>query len=114
LGLDKVTTSGFGDFNRATSIASNMVKIYGMSENMGIRVVERSENGDNLSPQIQEQIDLEINKILQESYDRTKTILTTHESELKLIADNLLIHETLDFDQIKSLIENHKTKNPNF
>lgn len=90
-------------------LASQMVKALGMSEKIGQRVFEVSEkNGESLSPQTQELVDQEIKRILQESYDRAKTILKTHSSELKLIAEALLLHETLDVDQIKRLIENHK------
>jgi ATP-dependent metalloprotease len=84
-----------------------MVKSYGMSDKIGQRVF-RQGTEDQISPQMQEVLDQEIKKILQESYDRAKNILKTHPTELKLIAEALLQHETLDVNQIKNLIENHK------
>jgi ATP-dependent metalloprotease len=85
-----------------------MVKVLGMNEKIGVRVFDLEKDSDNCSPQTQELIDQEIKRLLQESYDRAKNILKTHSYELKLIAESLLVHETLDVDQIKSLIENHK------
>lgn len=107
-GFDKVTTGASADFRSATTIATQMVKVLGMSEKIGPRVFEDDKNGSVVSPQTQELLDQEIKKMLQESYDRAKSILKTHSVELKLIAEALLAHETLDVDQIKSLIENHK------
>ncbi|CAF0725828.1 unnamed protein product [Brachionus calyciflorus] len=106
-GQDKVTTGAMSDFKSATNIATQMVKALGMSEKAGIRVIEDDKN-TSISSSTQELLDQEIKKMLQESYDRAKSILKTHSVELKLIAEALLTHETLDVDQIKSLIENHK------
>lgn len=107
-GIDKVTTGASADFRSATSIATQMVRALGMNEKVGPRVFEDDKNANSISQQTQELLDQEIKKMLQESYDRAKSILRTHSVELKLIADALLLHETLDVDQIKSLIENHK------
>ncbi|RNA15596.1 ATP-dependent zinc metalloprotease YME1 -like protein [Brachionus plicatilis] len=106
-GQDKVTTGAMSDFKSATSIATQMVKMLGMSEKIGPRVFD-DENKTSLSSSTQELLDQEIKKMLHESYDRAKNILKNHSVELKLIADALMTHETLDVDQIKSLIEKHK------
>lgn len=82
-----------------------MVKVLGMSEKLGPRVFEGTKNGDDVSPQTQELIDQEIKRMLSESYERAKTILKTHSHELKQLAEALLIHETLDAEQIKNIIE---------
>lgn len=44
---------------------------------------------------------------MQESYARAKKVLTTHHSEMTLIAEALLEYETLDADEIKLLLETH-------
>jgi ATP-dependent metalloprotease len=105
-GQDKVTTGASSDFQVATSLATNMVKSYGMSDKIGQRVFAQETN--DLSPNSQEVIDQEIKRLLQESYDRARAILKSHSNELKLIAEALMVHETLDVNQIKSLIENQK------
>ena len=105
-GNDKVTTGASADFESATNLASQMVKRFGMSDKIGQRVFTGKE--EPLGPQLQEVVDQEIKRILQDSYERAKNILKTHNYELKLIAEALLQHETLDVNQIKNLIENHK------
>ena len=101
-----MTTGASADFESATNLATQMVKRFGMSDKIGHRVFVSKD--DQISPQLQEVLDQEIRKILQESYDRAKNIIKTHNYELKLIADALLQHETLDVNQIKNLIENHR------
>jgi ATP-dependent metalloprotease len=104
-GTEKVTTGASGDFQGATSIASQMVKAYGMSDKLGPRIFNDDEQ---MSPQTRELIDQEIKKTLNESYERAKNLLKAHSHELKLLAEALLVHETLDRDQVKRLLENQK------
>ncbi|KAK2718572.1 hypothetical protein QYM36_005789, partial [Artemia franciscana] len=113
-GTEKITSGASSDLKSATAIAKHMVKDLGMSEKVGLRTFD--DNGNNivavsdLSPQTSEMIDSEIHKILQDSYDRAKTILKNHKEELKLLADALLKYETLDFDDVKVILDK---KNPN-
>ncbi len=106
LGTDKVTTGAYGDFSTATQMATQMVKLYGMSDKIGPRTFQG--DSSHMSTKMNEIIDEEIKKTLNESYERAKNILKTHSNELKQLAEALLEHETLDADQIKRIIENHK------
>ena len=76
-----------------------------MNEKVGIRVFDGDKNAEDLSPQTQELLDQEIKKQLNDSYERAKSIIKTHSYELRLIADALLKHETLDVDEIKKIID---------
>ena len=107
-GTEKVTTGASGDFKKATQIAVSMIKMFGMNDKVGIRVYQDDKNNEDLSPQTQEILDQEIKKTLNDSYERAKNIIKTHSTELKLVADALLKHETLDVDQIKKIID-HKS-----
>ena len=114
-GTEYVTTGASNDFQKATKTAENMVKFYGMSEKIGYRVVLE---GNNESEKHMEMYDQEIQRILTESYERVKNILKTHSSELKALAEALIIYETLEADEIKSILEGRKlqgklTKNEN-
>jgi ATP-dependent Zn protease len=80
-GDDLVTTGAADDLKRATELASNMVKQFGLSEKVGLRDFSINEgntfvNVNELSPQTTELIDQEIARLLKESYDRAKKILT--------------------------------------
>lgn len=84
-GVDKVTTGAADDLKKATQLATEMVKQFGMSDRVGLRDFTVNENqslglikiNDN-SPQTNEAIDQEISRLLQESYNRAKEMLTKH------------------------------------
>uniref|UniRef100_A0A6M2DH48 Putative atp-dependent zinc metalloprotease yme1 protein isoform x2 n=1 Tax=Xenopsylla cheopis TaxID=163159 RepID=A0A6M2DH48_XENCH len=109
-GPDKVTSGASSDLKQATSIAAHMVKDWGMSEKVGLRTLNNDKpvgpNGgmEQLGPHTYEQVDLEIKRIMSESYERAKSILRAHAREHKAIADALLKYETLDADDIKAIM----------
>ncbi|KAI1289501.1 ATP-dependent zinc metalloprotease YME1 -like protein [Halotydeus destructor] len=108
-GLEKITSGASSDLQRATQLATIMVKAYGMSEKVGMRTFDEDRNGlvvvSDLSASTTEAIDSEIKRLLQESYERARNILKTNSRELKLIAEALLSHETLDADEVKQILE---------
>jgi hypothetical protein len=93
---------------QATSIATHMVKEWGMSEKVGLRTIEDNSKSlvavNDLGPQTSELIDAEINRILRESYERAKAILKTHAKEHKALAEALIKYETLDADDVKAIL----------
>ena len=80
-----------------------MVKEYCMSEKVGFRVYKSDEFG--FSEEIKKKIENEIDRLLQESYERVKLLLFHHKAELDLIANALLLKKTLYGSDIKELIE---------
>lgn len=114
----EVSTGAHNDFQRATGIARKMVMEYGMSEKLGpiqfgstqgeVFLGRDINNEQNYSDAIAHEIDLEVQRILKESYERCKQILQENEDSLKLVAETLMEHETLDAQQINSLIEEGK------
>ncbi|XP_074107293.1 ATP-dependent zinc metalloprotease YME1L isoform X3 [Cotesia typhae] len=110
-GTEKITVGAASDLQKATQIAEAMVKNYGMSEKAGFRVEtqdKQNKNGTELSPNTAEIIDSEVKRLLQESYDRAKSILKTHAKEHKLLAEALLKYETLDAEEVKDLLNEKK------
>ncbi|XP_022163392.1 ATP-dependent zinc metalloprotease YME1 homolog isoform X3 [Myzus persicae] len=107
-GPEKVTTGASNDLKQATNIATRMVKELGMSEKVGLRTHESQSNEimsfNDLSPATNELIDNEIKRIMQESYERAKSILNVHQKEHKLLAEALLKYETLDAEDVKALL----------
>ena len=113
----EVSTGAHNDFQRATGIARKMVTEYGMSDKLGPLQFGQASGGQvflgrdihneqNYSDAIAYEIDLEIQRIIKECYERARTILTENRDKLDLIAKTLLEVETLDAEQIKYLIEN--------
>ena len=99
------------DLKQATSIATHMVKDWGMSEKVGLRTIEAPQGlmqSESLSPTTIEAIDYEIKKILSDSYERAKAVLKQHSKEHKALAEALLKYETLDADDIKAILSGEK------
>jgi cell division protease FtsH len=113
----EVSTGAHNDFQRATGIARRMVTEFGMSDKLGVGQFGQASGGQvflgrdihneqNYSDAIAFEIDLEIQRILKECYERAKTILTENRDKLDLIAKTLLEVETLNAEQIEYLITN--------
>lgn len=113
----EVSTGAHNDFQRATGIARRMVTEFGMSDKLGPLQFGQAQGGQvflgrdlhneqNYSDAIAYEIDLEIQRIIKESYERCKKILTENRDKLDLIAKTLLEVETLNAEQIKYLIDN--------
>jgi cell division protease FtsH len=114
--FNEVSTGAHNDFQRATGIARRMVTEFGMSDRLGPMQFGSSQGGQvflgrdfnneqNYSDAIAHEIDLEVQRIIKESYERCRQILTEHRPKLEIIAQTLLTVETLDEEQIKELVK---------
>lgn len=114
--LGDVSTGAHNDFQRATSIARKMVTEYGMSDKLGPMQFGHASGGQvflgrdinneqNYSDAIAHEIDMEIQRIILECYDKAKRILTEYSEQHHLIAKTLLEVETLDAEQIRHLFD---------
>lgn len=97
-----VTTGASNDFHTATSIATAMVKQFGMSPLVGMRVFDDSM--EEVSNKTKNVIDKEINRLLDESYDRAVALLQTHSEGFKKLAEALIEKETLNDEQIAEIL----------
>ena len=91
------------DMECATYYAEKMVKELSMSKEIGFRVYHGSEFG--LSDDLKKKIESEVDSLLKHSYERVKSLLCQHKSELDLIANALLLKKTLYGDDVQELIE---------
>lgn len=103
-GPKHVTTGASSDFNQATHIATAMVCMYGMSPVIG-KIFYKAEDVVNLSPELQNNINSEVRRLLDESFFRAKNILIEHRKDLDLLAGELLLKETLSGDDIRGLLK---------
>ncbi len=113
--IGEIGTGAYSDFKQATSIVRAMIMEYGMSDKLGTMQFGNSQgqvflgrdigHEQNYSDKIAYEIDQEMQSITRECYERAKKLLTEKSEEMHLIAKTLLEEETLDLDQIKSLIE---------
>ncbi|QJD85878.1 ATP-dependent zinc metalloprotease FtsH [Cohnella herbarum] len=113
--IGEIGTGAYSDFKSATSIVRAMIMEYGMSDKLGTMQFGSSQgqvflgrdigHEQNYSDAIAYEIDQEMQSITRDCYDRAKKLLTEKSAEMHLIAKTLLDVETLDLEQIKSLIE---------
>jgi cell division protease FtsH len=111
----EVSTGAHNDFQRATGIARRMVTEFGMSDKLGPLQFGQTQgqvflgrdigHEQNYSDAIAYEIDLEIQRIIKECYEKARKVLTENRDKLNLIANTLLEVETLDADQIKHLVD---------
>lgn len=115
----EVSTGASNDFQRVSNMARRMVTEFGMSKKLGPMQFGESQSGQvflgrdlqneqNYSDAIAYEIDLETQRIVKESYERCKKILTEHRDKLDLFAETLLEVETLDAEEIRSLWDTGK------
>lgn len=115
----EVSTGAHNDFQRATGIARKMVTEYGMSEKLGPMQFGQSSGGQvflgrdiqneqNYSDAIAHEIDMEVQKIIKDAYEKCRQILLEHKDALDRVAESLIELETLDAEQILSLVNEGK------
>ena len=93
-----------------TDLARKMVCEWGMSDGVGLLTFGKKEEqvflGRDLTQQAEYsedtalRIDREITAIVKRNYDRARAALEAHKPELLRIAEELLIREVLDADQV--------------
>jgi cell division protease FtsH len=104
------TTGAESDIEQATNLARSMVTRWGMSDELGMVQLAPRANpylggvgyaGDKpFSEETARVIDAEVHRIISESHEQAKTLLSTHRKQLDALAQALLARETLDEQQI--------------
>jgi len=123
LGADGVTTGASNDIQRATQMAHNMVKKWGLSERLGPLQYDdeadevflgRSSAGQNkvLSGETTKAIDEEVRSIIDTCYGRAQKILEDNRDKLDAMKDALMEWETIDAGQIDDIMNGKKPRTP--
>jgi cell division protease FtsH len=119
--LGDITSGASQDILMATKLARSMVCDWGMSrlgpiaygENHDTvflgREISRSENFSEDTARL---IDAEIHKLVDEQYNRAKSIITEKRSALDKIAEALLQYETIDGKHVVEIIEFGEIRSP--
>jgi len=111
----RISTGASNDIQQATSIARAMVTEYGMSENAGplnyaagqheIFLGRDFTQQRDISEETAKLIDAEIRKIVLCNYQRAKDIIEAKKDRLVAVAAALLERETLDAEEVKSIMD---------
>lgn len=118
IALNTMTTGAGNDLERATELARKMVTEWGMSERMGpLTFGKRDEHvflgreiakHRDYSDKTAEEIDEETKRIVTEAYHQTKELLEKNRELLDAIAKALLERETLEANEIDSIVVEFK------
>ena len=110
--LGTTTTGPSNDLQVSTALARAMVTRFGMSDAIGPMALES--NGGRVmfgggvdgqySPEMSAKIDSEVSKIMNESFERAKTLLSENKNILDAIANKLVEVENLEQDEYEKII----------
>jgi len=109
----EISTGAHNDLQRATDIATSMVKEYGMSK-LGYVTFEKEKrpffvqspfpSSKDYSEETAKEIDEEVKRIIDETYAKTKKILLQNKGKLKQLADLLLEKEVVEERDLKKIL----------
>jgi cell division protease FtsH len=115
--FDEVTTGASNDLERVTQTAKQMVTRFGMSEKLGPMALGHQQgqvfmgrdfsSQPDYSDEIAFQIDKEIRRIVDESYDSAEDVLVRNRTLVDKLAADLIEYETVDARHLVRLIEEY-------
>lgn len=113
--FDDITTGASQDIKQATKLAREMVTKYGMSDNIGLICYADDEeevfigrdlaHAKNYSEGIASAIDVEVKRIIDESYDKAKSMIAEYRDVLDRCAALLLEKEKITRDEFEALFD---------
>ncbi|GJL64431.1 MAG: ATP-dependent zinc metalloprotease FtsH [Nitrospirales bacterium] len=117
-----VTTGAGNDIERATELARKMVCEWGMSDTLGpltfgkkdeeIFLGREINTRRDFSDQVALEIDREVKRLILESYERTKRMLTENIHTLRALAEALLEKEVLDAMEVEEIVQQASSVQP--
>jgi len=116
--MDQMTTGASNDFEVATNMAYNMAARWGMSDALGTRVYAESEQEmmsgqkKRMSGETAKLLDSEVSRIIDEEYNRAKTILEENRDKVEVMTKALMEWETIDADQIAEIMDGKEPTPP--
>ncbi|MEO2166967.1 MAG: cell division protein FtsH, partial [bacterium] len=115
--FDEITTGASNDLERVTQTARQMVTRYGMSDKLGPLALGHNQgqvflgrdfhSQPDYSDEIAFQIDKEIRRIVDESYDTAEELLVRNRELLEKLSKDLIEYETVDAEHLRRLVEEY-------
>ncbi len=112
--FNEMTSGAANDIDQATKLARAMVIEWGMSDLGPINLGPESSLGEfgqlewyespHISPAMQEKVDKEVQKIIEESYQEAIGIVKKNRKTLDRVARKLLEKETIDRDDFEKIV----------
>ncbi|WP_412479341.1 ATP-dependent zinc metalloprotease FtsH [Azonexus sp. IMCC34839] len=119
--MNQMTTGASNDFERATSMARDMVTRYGMSD-LGVMVYGENEGEvflgrsvtqhKNVSEATMQKVDSEIRRIIDQQYALARKLLEENRDKVEAMTKALLDWETIDAEQIDDIMAGKPPRPP--
>ncbi len=113
--FDDVTTGAANDIQQVTQIARSMVKMFGMSDSVGmVNYGDDSDqpflgyaiaSGRDYSDDTAAMLDTEIKRIIDVAYAETRDLLEAHRPQLDALTEALLTKETVEREEILRILD---------
>jgi cell division protease FtsH len=120
--MNQMTTGASNDFERATTIARDMVTRYGMTEALGPMVYAENEGEvflgrsvtktTSMSEATMQKVDVEVRRIIDMQYSLARRLIEENSDKMHTMAKALLEWETIDKEQIDDIMEGRQPRPP--
>jgi cell division protease FtsH len=120
--MHQMTTGASNDFERATSIARDMVTRYGMTDALGPMVYAENEGEvflgrsvtktTTMSESTMQKVDDEVRKIIDTQYAQARQLIEENSDKMHAMAKALLEWETIDSDQLDDIMAGKDPRPP--
>ncbi|MET0382364.1 MAG: ATP-dependent zinc metalloprotease FtsH [Burkholderiaceae bacterium] len=120
--MGQMTTGASNDFERATTIARDMVTRYGMTDALGPMVYAENEGEvflgrsvtktTTMSEETMRKVDAEVRRIIDEQYGIARQLIELHQDKMHAMAKALLEWETLDGEQLEDIMQGKPPRPP--
>ncbi len=118
----EVSTGAHDDLAKATDIAKSMVKEFGMSETIGHITYEKERksmfldmnpdfHSKDYSEETSREIDNEIKRIIETTYDSVKYQLSEKKDLLEMVAKILLEKEVIEGEELRRIVKEYSEQN---
>ncbi|TFG49429.1 MAG: AAA family ATPase, partial [Candidatus Brocadiia bacterium] len=116
---DDISSGAQADIRQATEMARQMILTWGMSDKLGPISYDSDAEGfygfpgeKVYSEKTAENIDIELRNIIDQAYRDTAALIEKNKDKLEKIALALLKYETLDGQEVKSILEGGELSKP--
>ncbi len=116
--FDEISTGGADDLKQVTQLARRMICQWGMSDKLGAVTFRQGEEHPFLGRELAQPkdfsestariIDEEIQSIVSEMEQKAFDILKEHRDTLTALAEALVEHETLEYDDVEAIVNPQK------
>jgi cell division protease FtsH len=120
--MHQMTTGASNDFERATSIARDMVTRYGMTQALGPMVYAENEGEvflgrsvtktTNMSEQTMQKVDQEVRSIIDQQYNLARQLIEDNQDKMHAMAKALMEWETIDTEQLDDIMAGKEPRPP--